>query len=236
MRHTKAASCRSTKGQCPQAARDKCSSQAIVWTDVPWTQSEPVLSELAATDTGSHHRCHPHGMLNVPDPCCNKGRSCSIIKSSVSVQAEVCVLAWLQPASLISVDRQGHVLQWDPAPGVPAPAWQLPSTRFVLPTHLSLLCPRSSPGHHSLAHGSHQCSLTTFRVNQIGNSCGLSAVCSCVKDFIKAWCRLLYSLCSSHTAMLSAVAHLTSDFSAEMCYFLVAAMSGRGMHNRSMAG
>ncbi|DBA76862.1 TPA: hypothetical protein ACH3X2_008877 [Trebouxia sp. C0005] len=70
-------------------------------------------------------------------------------------QAQICILGRLQPDSIISVDKQGQILQWSLAPQLPALGWHLPIKRFVLPTHLSLLCPRgpasqtfpsSSPG------------------------------------------------------------------------------------------
>lgn len=70
-------------------------------------------------------------------------------------QAQICILGWLQPDSIISVDRQGQILQWSLVSQVCAPGWHLPIKRFILPTHLSLLCPRgfasqmyppSSPG------------------------------------------------------------------------------------------
>ncbi|KAL0033314.1 hypothetical protein WJX77_003287 [Trebouxia sp. C0004] len=59
-------------------------------------------------------------------------------------QAEICILGCLQPDSIISVDRQGQILQWSLAPQLHALVWHLPIKRFVLPTHLSLLCPRGS--------------------------------------------------------------------------------------------
>ncbi len=52
------------------------------------------------------------------------------------------MLAWLQPESLVSVDRLGHVIQWGPTPTIPALAWYLPNKHWLLPSHLTLLCPR----------------------------------------------------------------------------------------------
>lgn len=69
--------------------------------------------------------------------------SISSIKWKWVVQAEVCILGWLQPDSLISVDRQGNVFQWGPTRTISALAWHLPIKSWKLPTHVALICPRS---------------------------------------------------------------------------------------------
>ena len=59
-----------------------------------------------------------------------------------TLQAQVQVLAVLEPDVVASVDAEGHLLQW----GLPSgtAAWHLPTQRWALPKHISLLCPRFS--------------------------------------------------------------------------------------------
>ena len=60
---------------------------------------------------------------------------------ATNLQAQVQVLAVLEPDVVVSVDAEGHILQWGSASG--AAAWHLPIQQWALPTHISLLCPRS---------------------------------------------------------------------------------------------
>lgn len=59
-----------------------------------------------------------------------------------SLQAEVRVLALLQPNAFVSVDRQAQILQWGLTPGPAAGAYRVPLQRWSLPSQLTLLCPR----------------------------------------------------------------------------------------------